>query len=125
MKKLLISLVMLNLIGCASQHTHEAAPQNYRIKNTDKPISISGIVDVNEKSGVFTDSAEFDVTIKFEGQPQIIGKLDNALSGDFIGKDYNGQKTAATCNGKIVSQNAIEVRCIVFIDNEKTVTLTF
>ena len=125
MKKLIVLTAITALFGCATQHSYEAAPQSYRAKNSDSVYNITGIADVSEKYGFFTDSASVSITIKFDGEGVIFGNLDSALSGDFNGRDYKGHKTASTCTGKATSQNTVEVRCMVFVDNERSVTLTF
>lgn len=125
MNKLLSGLILLALTGCATTHNFEAAPQSYRAKNLDNPIDITGKLIVDHKKNLLSDDFKFAVTIYFDREGVIFGNLDRNLGGDFNGRDYKGHKTASTCTGKAVSQDAIEVRCMVFVDNERTVTLTF
>lgn len=121
MKKIIYPLIALALIGCASQKVFKAATQNYRLKNSDSQIVINGAIFQTDK----TLSKTHSVGIYFNGHIQIGVDLDNQLNGEASGNDFEGKKTSATCTGRQVTRNAIEVRCMVFIDNEKTVTLTF
>jgi len=123
MRYLMILLVFLS--ACTTMHKFDAAPQSYRLKGEDKPLEITGTFDV--KRSVKAISTEFDmkVSIFIDNNLHIFGSLDRHLSGEFKGSDYQGKKTSASCTGKPVTKDAVEVRCIVFIDNERTVTLTF
>lgn len=125
MKNTTIALILLALTGCATQNFVHSAPQNYRLKNSDTPLNITGKADVRQTYGVITDTASVAITISFDGEGVIFGQLDNTFNGDFKGRDYKGHSTSANCTSKPVSQTDIEVRCLVFVDNERTVTLTF
>lgn len=125
MKKLIVLTSLVSLFGCATTHNFEAAPQSYRAKNADNPIDITGKLIVGHKKNLLSDDFKFSVTIYFDRESVIFGNLGRNLGGDFNGLDFKGHKTAMTCTGKVVSQDAIEVRCMVFVDNERTVTLTF
>jgi hypothetical protein len=120
MKKLLLALLAVTVTGCAGNQVFKAAPQNYRLKDSDKTVEIKGAV--FKKSGVLT--SDVWVGIYFDNPLQIEIPLDSQFNGENTGKDFEGKKTSATCNGREKS-SIIEVRCTVFIDNEKTVTLTF
>lgn len=118
MKKMIVVLSSL-MAGCASQY--QAASQNYRPKNNNASVEIKG--ELLRKVGVF--EADNRVNITFNGATQIDLKLDKSFFGEGAGKPYNDQTTSASCSGRKVSKYNVEIRCMVFIDNERTVTLTF
>lgn len=121
MKKLLIALTCLSFAACASQQVFKSAPQNYRLKGAENTIEIKG--------ATFQTSKAFDKThfigIYFNNNLQIQVNLDKQLNGEADGTPFEGKKTSATCTGRNVTPSTAEIRCMIFIDNEKTVTLTF
>lgn len=125
MKNTTIALILLALTGCTTNYTHQAAPQTYRPKNTESAYNITGKAHVTQNYGFISDTASVSISIYFNGDPVIFGNLDNNLGAEFNGRDYKQQKTAASCTGKMLNETTAETRCIVFIDNERTVTLTF
>jgi len=118
MKKLAL-LPLLLLSACATQH--QAASQNYRPTGQASAVQITG--------ELFKDYGLIDVkhsaVIRFNGSDQIKVKLDRQFFGDGVGSAFNGQPTSANCSGRPVNRYTTEVRCMVFVGNEKTVTLTF
>ena len=115
-----VTFLAAAVAGCAHYQT-TAAPQNYRFAGNDKPVEITGFADSKEKF----DGMETNVTISFDGQPMIAGKLDRGYNGELKGQDYNGKPTSASCTGRQSGYYNVEVRCMVFVGNERTVTLTF
>lgn len=112
-------LTALMLTACATQY--QAAGQNYRPAGNEKQIQITG--QLLQKYNAF--STEHQATIYFNGSPQITIPLDSKYFGEATGQPLNGKTTSADCTGKRTSKTNVEIRCMVFIDNEKTVTLTF
>lgn len=121
MRYLMILLSLLFITSCASTQVFKSAEQNYRLKSDDNLISIKGAIIKDDK----TFTSDFAVGIYFNDAIQIKFNLDNQLNGEGNGTNFKGKSTSATCTGRKVAQNVDEVRCLVFIDNEKTVTLTF
>ena len=113
-------LLALAISGCATQN-FQAAPQNYRLKGEDQPTDIKGMISFDRKACGHESMAG----IYLDNRLHIKVPLDQAFSGEATGMDYKGKSTAASCSGKRTSQATVEVRCMVFIDNERTVTLTF
>lgn len=118
MKKICLILPLF-LAACATQY--QAAGQNYRPRGSDQPVNITG--QLFQKFNAF--STDHRAEIRFNGSNQITIPLDNKYFGEADGLPWNGQQTSANCTGKRTSQTNIEIRCLVFIANEKTVTLTF
>lgn len=123
--KTIIALLAIALAGCTTVRTFDAPSQNYNLKGESTAITITGHAVNKAQMRTFDSISDTTITISFDGKPQIIGKLDQQLNGELTGDPYKGKKTAATCHGKPVGQNLYDVNCTVFIDNEKTVTLTF
>lgn len=124
MKKTALFVALLSLSACATNHTFTAAPQQYRAKNSEQQITITGKVDQELKRNVLKNSLSSDVTIFFNGTPHITGRLDQQGFGEFNGQPYNDLPTSASCSSKHITQNTGELRCIVFINGERAATLT-
>lgn len=121
MKKTLTILAVLALAGCASTQTYKAPTQNYRLKGEDKAISINGAV--FQKRELVGQATE--VGIYLDEKLHIEVALDKNYTGEATGKPFNGKSTSATCSSKRTSSTNVQIDCIVFIDNERTSTLTF
>ncbi|MES2637428.1 MAG: hypothetical protein V4605_08900 [Pseudomonadota bacterium] len=125
MNKLLIALLALAITGCTTVKTFNSAPQNYRLKGTEKTLNITGDLKQTFKQNPIVSTAESELKIYFDGKLTITGFLDSSYGGEFKGIPYDDKATAASCNTKRVAENTGETRCIVFVDNERTVTLQF
>lgn len=123
MKRITALLLALTVTGCASTHTFQASPQFYRAKGQDDQIQITGKIVQDIKQGAFTATIKNHVTIFFNGQPQIDGFLDGSQSGELSGQPFEGKNTSASCSAKAVTKDWSELKCIVFIDNERAATL--
>lgn len=123
MKRITALLLALTVTGCASTHTFQAAPQFYRAKGQDNQIQITGKVQQDIKYSITGDTYLNKVTIYFNGMPQIEGLLDIQQNGELSGQPFEGKNTSASCSGKPVTREWTELKCIVFIDNERAATL--
>jgi hypothetical protein len=121
MKNLFIAFTCLAFTACASQQVYKSAPQNYRLKGAENTIEIKGATFQTKKAFKTTHF----IGIYFNNNLQIEVTLDNQLNGESEGTTFEGKKTSATCTGRVITRQTSEIRCMVFIDNEKTVTLTF
>lgn len=119
MKNVLLMAVLASLFGCAAQY--QAASQNYRLKGETDALEIKG--EFFKGSNPLT--ADDYVQVRFNGMDQIKVPVDRYYSGEANGLPFNGKPTSASCTGKKINRYNVEVRCMVFVDNEKTVTLTF
>lgn len=122
-KSTLIALAML-VSACATTHTFESSPQFYRAKGQDDQTKITGKVEQYHKDKFVTAEWSNKVTIYFNGQPQIVGNLDAEMTGEFTGEPFNGKATSTSCSTKRLSKTVAELKCIVFIDNERAATVT-
>lgn len=125
MNILLVALLTLAVTGCATTHNYQAAPQNYRMKNAENPITITGKLDQVLNEFAVSEPLKSKLTVFIDNELKITGFLDKHVSGDIQGEPFNGKPTSASCSTKNISAGIGETRCIVFIDNERTVTLTF
>lgn len=123
MKRITALLLALTVTGCASTATYHASPQFYRAKGQDDQIQITGQVKQDVSYSITGDKASNKVSIFFNGQTQIEGLLDGRGFGEFSGQKYNDKNTSASCSAKHVSKEWVELKCIVFIDNERAATL--
>lgn len=132
MKKILFLTSFLALPGCASsgdilQH-QSASTQNYRLKGSDNPIRISGeikTVATANDYGILSTQYKNILTVSINDTEAINGVLNGAIYTGELSGVWNGIPVSTDCNGKYITRNVIEVKCLVFIDNERTVTLTF
>lgn len=109
------------LTGCATQIS-KPAPQSYRLAGSDDLLNITG--EATHKPGLI--GHETNVSILFDGVPMIAGKLGHDFNGELSGNAYQGKPTAASCNSRYVAGGrAVEVRCAVFVGNERVANLTF
>lgn len=125
MNKLLSALMVLSVTGCTSVSTFNSAPQNYRPKGSENNINITGDLKQTFKQGAISTTAESELKIYFNGKLTITGFLDSAYGGEFNGTQFDNKATAASCHSKRVGAGILDTNCLVFIDNERTVTLTF
>lgn len=116
MKKTLTILAVLALTGCASAQSYKAPMQNYN------DISITGELIYN-KEVIKKNSGT--VNVFFNGKKQIEVPLNVALRGDNLGADFDGKKTSASCTSQLVTREVATVDCVIYIDQKRTVTLTF
>jgi hypothetical protein len=125
MKKLIICAAVAMLAGCATKGdltARDVSPdQVYRAKDSDKSIVISGKIE-HINAGIGTEYR--NLYIYFDGVLGINGTLGDGYVGDISGTWLN-KSVSTSCSGRPVSETWTDVRCIVFIENERTVTLTF
>lgn len=118
-RRIITAGMLAAITGCVSMH--DAAPQNYRFSGNDDPVNITG----NMKNTMEAFGTKHEVTIFINNTPYIRGILGDGLAADIAGQQYKGKSTSASCSGRQTSDYTAEVRCIVFVGNERTVTLTF
>lgn len=121
MKKYLIFLVSLLIIGCASKgHLVErkvTPEQYYRIWGLSKALVISGSLDKMAIESGKRHERVLKVYINNEvAINRILEKDDDELKGR-----WNNKKVSASC----YRSSAKNLRCLVYVGNERTVTLSF
>lgn len=124
MKKTLLAALLLTLTACATSNTYHASPQLYRAKGQENQLQITGKVQQDHAFKITGDTYANRVSIYFDGKEQINDLLDDRGFGEFTGQPYNNKPVTASCSSKHVSKGWVELKCIVFIDNERAVTLT-
>ncbi|ABE49087.1 hypothetical protein [Methylobacillus flagellatus] len=124
MKTITLSLITaLTLAGCASTQTYKAPTQNYRLKGQDNAITINGAIFSQKKHEL--DTPKLTAGIYINGSLYIEVPLDRQGNGQATGGTFEDKSTEASCHSKPVAKGIANIDCMVFIDNEKTVTLTF
>lgn len=127
MKKIAVILSVL-LAGCATQGqvlTQNLSPhQNYRLQGQEKAIEFTGSVQKIVAGEGLSQGWYHELKVFIDGELAIKGHLDVNYFGEPTG-EWHGKKTAANCTSVRVSETWLNTSCIVFIDNERTVTLTF
>lgn len=123
MNKTALILAFSLLAGCATTRQFNAAPQFYRAANSDKQITITGKLEATRTEKVIYADLSNTLTVFFDNAAQIVGHLDAQGFGEFNGDTYDGKKTSASCATKIMGQGFAELRCTIYIDNERAATL--
>lgn len=121
--KIIPIIAALAIAGCASTKSfNSTTSQNYRLKDDANPVSITGKIDRSSNGLVATGA---NLHVFFNGEPALSGPLQPGYSGDVNGGTWKGKNVSSSCSSKPLTQTSVSVNCIVFIDNERTVTLTF
>lgn len=111
-------IASLLMAGCVSMH--ESPAQNYRLAGEENPVNITGHIE--RKDSIVTEAT---LHVQFNGQEVLSGKLGPQYTGDIAGGIYQGKPVSSTCSSIRKSNGGYDVRCMVFVANERTVTLTF
>jgi hypothetical protein len=121
MKNTLITLVSLLIIGCASKGSlveRKVTPdQYYRVWEYSKALVISGSLDFISINNVTPHKRVLRVYINDQVAIEDTLKQDD----DELKGRWNDKKISATC----YRSNAKNLRCLVYVGNERTVTLSF
>lgn len=122
-KRLPIVFIILLLAGCTATAIDVSPRQSYRPPNSKELWSISGSLSsqFDQLSGAVRQRV-LDVYI--DDEHVIHGGLSAMATGELSGK-YKNHKVNSICASEIKTQNWIEVRCTILIDNERAATLTF
>lgn len=126
MNRIIIILIFLVVLpGCASTgdllERNVSPAQTYRPKGSDEAVTISGQLDRTYAS---LGKEYKHLQVSFNGVLAIDGFLGDGFFGDITGT-WLEKPVSASCTGRQASDTWVDVRCIVFIENERTVTLTF
>jgi PBP1b-binding outer membrane lipoprotein LpoB len=116
MSRLLIILLVF-LVACSESHVKPS--QSYKPQGQDEAWKISGHMVSNLLS--------HRVTININDQEVIVGSLDPAGNGSLLG-NYKDAKIESNCRGKRMGsarKYIPKVNCLVLIDDEESVTLSF
>lgn len=108
----------LILASCAATTFHKAPAQSYRLKGSDQPLVIEGII-----KRVTNFSSDHTLRVTLNGEIAIQGAI-GAGTADVTG-DYHGKPALALCNRQQVSQHVYNINCRIIVDGEFASTLTF
>lgn len=137
MKKLLLAALALLAAGCASTSVrHGASPtQHYRLAGSDELLVINGDLEARDDSNGWTSKRTNTLTITINGERALQGRLSGEYTGDLEGS-WRDKRTTALCSStKELVQHVIlntvqysysyHPRCVILINGEMAVTLTF
>ncbi|BCM25869.1 hypothetical protein [Methyloradius palustris] len=122
MKKLI--MLMAIFISACTLNMNNKLPdsQTYKIKGASHDISITGRAELDEDL-----IQDLSIIILFDGAQMIKGVMESNYKGaatELPGSRYEGKDTIAVCHTNFNASAKIKVECIVYIGDQKTVTLT-
>ena len=122
---LVAAVVALTACGGTPKRIVDAAPQFYAAGCEKEPWKIEGTFNEGEN---FDDNLRRTVTIKINGQTAISGEISGGqdANGEVTGK-YEGKALTAVCSSKPRPDHAEvnDIRCVLMVDNQRTVTMSF
>lgn len=112
------------MVGCATTHNFQSPVQSYRPYGAESNITITITGDLKQTFGGMGEASHL-LKIYFDGTEVLSGSLNQHVSGDLVGSKWDGKQVSTSCSTRPVSKDWAETRCMVFIGDERTVTLTF
>lgn len=120
MKFLALALAAL-LTGCA---TIDRSPSQLTRLRDGQAVTITGSIGSNSEDGMISTLTHRRLTVIINNDKAISAPINASnYTGEFSGA-WKDKTVSALCSSEKRS-NWIDVRCVIFIDNERTVTLTF
>lgn len=122
MHRLIALALAAVLAGCAT--TDHAPAQVTRLKD-GQAVTITGFIGSNSEAGTLSTLTHRRLNVLVNGEKAISAPIDSATyTGDFAGT-WKDKAVAALCSSSRRNSQVIDVRCVILIDNERTVTLSF
>jgi hypothetical protein len=121
MKRLTFGLIAL-VSACATARVDVSPVQNWRLENGEI-VRISGTIE-SEYSTWDGRPTNRILTVAINGVPALRGPVSLNGTGE-INSEFRGQPLTSICSGERTAPNWIAVRCVILINNLRTVTLTF
>lgn len=90
--------------------------QHYRFAGNDDATKIQG--------AIRSTLTQQQLAVFFDYERVILGNLDSNFNGELAGQ-WKGKPVTAICNGRNSGRSTKAVDCMIFVGNERTVTLTF
>lgn len=123
MRKTLTLLAALALAGCATAYVDKSPGQVTRLKD-GQTVSITGRIDSEHDIGLLTETTRRNLAISINDTPVIDAPINaKNPAGEFAGK-WQDKSVSALCHSERHGKR-LNVHCVVLVDNERTVTLTF
>lgn len=115
----------LTACGGTPKRAVEAAPQFYSAGCTKEPWKVEATFNEGQN---FDDNLRRTITVKIDGQTALSGELSGGkdANGEISGK-HDGHALTAVCTSKARPDNAeiLDIRCVLMVDNQRTVTMSF
>jgi hypothetical protein len=124
MKRIFYPLAVLALAGCTTTWQDESAVQTYRPAGAEELWRITGQLDNTMKEGLVKTTVDRNLTVTINGDTAAQGLISWDGNGRIDGA-YQDRAVEADCNGRRVSPNWVDIRCMILVDNERAATLTF
>lgn len=123
MKIYAVALSALLLTGCASHQVDKSPGQITRLKD-GQSVTIKGRIDTQKDIGLFATTGNRKLTVSINDDTVIDTPINaRRPAGEFSGK-WKDKAVSALCSSERHG-DWLDVRCIILIDNERTVTLSF
>lgn len=127
MRRASLALPLIVLAGCGAQTAagrSEASPQFWRPTASKAAWTIAGHMDTSRVPGGLLSRPRHIVTIRVNGIDTLSGEVPRDRQVELTGR-AEGAALASICTPRMIAHAAVEVRCLVLIDNERAATLTF
>lgn len=121
MRTLIALIAAATLAGCAGVKSYPAPAQTYRQAGQEQSSTITGAIDVSN-NGLYVDGAT--LRVNFDGVEVLRGPLGRGGNGDVTGGSWRGQPVSSSCSGTQQGKLTF-INCMIFVSNERTVTLSF
>ncbi len=114
------------LAGCAAtnvENMEKSDSQYYRAAGASQQMKISGTLDASFNYFAL-NRPDPVLTVFVDEQKALQGTLSPSYTGEVTGR-HNGMNVDSVCSSEQKTRDWVEVRCLVFVDNERAATLTF
>jgi hypothetical protein len=126
----LVLLVSVGLSGCSGYILRKvekdiAAQQNFRPRGIQGLWKITGHLEseiLEDQPTGYQVVKRRTLHVQINGEEVLSGDLSKRAEGELNG-DYGGLPVDALCSSETKTATWMEVRCVIVIDNERTVTL--
>ena len=122
----ILLIILLSIVAAACTHvTTDVSPsQAYRPAGADNLWKITGHLDSTYHEGAASVTVQRLLNVYIDNTPVVKGLLSAMGTGELSGR-YLDHAVDVVCTSERKTVNWIDVRCLVLVDNERAVTLTF
>jgi len=124
MKKIYILMATIILGGCVTTTMDISPSQSYRPNGAKELWRITGNLDSKYTEGLIQNNTSRILYVYINGNLVIRGGLSNHATGELSGS-YQGHEIISSCFSELKTSIWLDIRCMILVDNERAVTLTF
>lgn len=118
------------LVGCfggivRTIEKDRAAPQNFRPRGIESAWKITGHLEselLRDVASGYERVKRRTLHVRINGEKVLVGDLSQDAVGEVSGH-YGGLPVDAVCSSEVKTETWMEVRCVIVINQERTVTL--